>query len=555
MNDNIFAALKEQAVKDFGPGGFRVILKDEFEYNNSREISNAYFDKRPGAVAFPRTTRHVQACIKYCIDKGQPFRTRSGGHQHEGMSSLNEGLMIRLSDMSLIEYCDDNKNEAWIDSGMKLGSVYSELARHDKVIPAGGCSNVNVGGITQGGGWGLHARQYGLTCDRLRAAEIVLADGTSHVVSAENKPDLFWALRGGGGGNFGIVTRFKFELCELGIYQSRFYFSWRQSKIKQVAKAWLDLQKGFDKALTSFVRIAVTDADAPGPELDDSGKKIEYQPNQYPIYAGGLFYGEESKLREIMKPLCRLVPPDKTVYTQPRPRNIGLAAGTNETDSASADEFSIIDLFGYDDFASVTAVMETSQEDDSTCNVKPPAITCNAPHPHKVSSAFPTEGASEYNERLAKAVADYTTKDGYDHRFVRSYMTFHAMGGAISKQPDKTGAAFAFRDKSFLLQFQSWWDYPVGKANECRDTSAQREYIDWVIGFRKTLADAGLVEGAFINFVDKDLPIYTKEGDTEADLRKKLLRHYYAGNLDELIRVKRSYDPQNRFNFEMSIPL
>ena len=220
MDLNVFADLKEKATQ--APGGcrFRVVLWDEYEYDSAREISNSYFDKRPAAVAFPRNARHVQECIQFCIDRNQSFRLRSGGHQHEGMSSLDGGLMIRLSDISLIEFEGSSDEEAWIDTGMKLGQVYSELRRRGTIIPGGGCFTVNVGGLTQGGGWGMHAREHGLTCDSVRAVEVVLYDPergetTVEIVSPEHRSELFRALLGGGGGNFGVVTRFKFRLAEI----------------------------------------------------------------------------------------------------------------------------------------------------------------------------------------------------------------------------------------------------------------------------------------------------------------------------------------------------
>lgn len=556
MKLNVFRELKEQAVNLFYPQGFRVILKGEPEYNASREISNSYFDKEPDAIAFPRTAEQVKTCFDYCINRNELFRIRSGGHQHEGMSSLDGGLVIRLSDMSLIKYCNEDNTEAWIDSGMKLGTVYSELALNGKIIPAGGCFNVNVGGITQGGGWGLHSRKYGLTCDNIVAAEIVLFDGRIVTVSANNESDLFWALRGGGGGNFGIVTRFKFKLSDKGANISRFAFGWRQDKVNEVAKAWLDLQKDYPDRLTSFVRFAVTESNAPGDKQD-----CEYEASDFPVYAGGLFYGKKAELKEIMAPLIEAVTPNKPEY-KPEEKDkgkVGLqgtgaaASPVGLTDLSDIVDLSMVDLFAYDDFTSapLSSTLFSSEEnsESSSCNVTPPSITCNVPHPHKVSSAFPLGSGDKYNSDLAKAIADYMTRDDYDYRYVRSYLTLHSMGGAIAEKAHKDGSSFAYRDKAFLLQMQSWWNYPNGKDKDCRkDNKEQQMYIDWVTGFRKSLADDNLVEGAFINFVDKDLPI-EKEGS-----KHELLSYYYKGNLEKLIEIKSKYDPENKFNFEMSIP-
>lgn len=548
MKSNVFLKLKEQATTNFGSCGFRVILYDEFEYESAREISNSYFDKKPRAVAFPRNARQVQECIQFCIDHDQTFRTRSGGHQHEGMSSLNGGLMIRLSDMSLIQY--EEENVAWIDSGMKLGTVYAELAHHEKIIPGGGCFTVNVGGLTQGGGWGMHARQHGLTCDSVLAIEIVLynePDCTKvEIVSPEYKPELFRALKGGGGGNFGIVTRFKFALKKLEPNVTRFRFGWKASETEKVVKKWLDVQSKLPKELTTFVRLSVMQEDAPG----DGEEKPRAR--DYPIYAGGLFYGTKDDLVELeeMKSLMNDPAPDQQEW-EPREK-------PSKRDSESKVGATVMSLFGYDDFSEALHHLDMNLQSGSAaedpkqrkCNVTPPSANCNIPHPHKVSSAFPTSPGESYNERLTAAVTKYMQDSRFDPN-VRSYMTFHAMGGKIASKEPSENRTFAYSDKDFLMQFQSWWNYPDDKV--CKDKVRDREqkYIRWVRDFRKTLDEKGLVEGAFINFVDKDLATHsTPPSDDKTDL----LNFYYAHELPGLRKVKKDVDPKNIFNFEMSIP-
>ena len=182
----------------------------------------------------------------------------------------------------------------------------------------------------------------------------------------------------------------------------------------------------------------------------------------------------------------------------------------------------------------------------------PPSANCNVPHPHKVSSAFPNDEGVDYHAKIAKAIAQYLDNSIYDPN-VRSYMTFHAMGGKISSIPrDKT--LFDFRHEKFLLQFQSWWNYPEdqrsdqGKACMEKIRIKEQAFVEWVKNFRATLANDNLVRGAFINFVDKDLPDFGagKEG---------LLTHYFEISLSPLMGIKGELDPDDVFNFEMSIPL
>lgn len=228
----------------------------------------------------------------------------------------------------------------------------------------------------------------------------------------------------------------------------------------------------------------------------------------------------------------------KTIETGVKP---GLTDGLSD--------FSIFDLFGYDDFSTAIPAFDL-ENSASGCSVPPPDVNCNIPHPHKVSSAFPKQTGKEYNAKLAEAVDEYIKNSDHDP-YVRSYMTFHAMGGAIS-EPPAGGRAFPYANKEFLLQFQSWWNYPEKASEECMAEIREKEkaYIRWVTHFRKTLDDKGLVEGAFINFIDRDLvaDYTTLEG------RLALLKYYYADNLQELRDIKKRVDSKNRFNFEMSIP-
>lgn len=522
---------------------FRVILQGEFEYNQAREISNSLFDLKPLAIAYPRTTDDVQLCINYCRDRGQPFRIRSGGHHHEGMSSQNGGMVIRLSDMSMIEYCNKEKTEAWIDVGMKLGSVYDELAHFNRMIPAGGCFTVNVGGLALGGGWGMHSRKRGLTCDNVLEIEFVTADGEMSFANLDHNYKLFKAMLGAGQGNFGIVTRLKFRLSKIGENLTWFRFGWNADQREVVAREWLNIQAQFPKELTSFIRMTVT---KPG---DDKRKGDD--PRSFSIYGGGLFYGTEKELKTldgIRQLIEKTNPVEKNFKPVKKTKALGLTSA-----SSAALTFSIADLFGYDDFTmkltGATALLDAAPD----CKMPaPPSANCNVPHPHKVSSAFPKGKGEEYNAKIAKAIAQYLDNSTYDPN-VRSYMTFHAMGGEIDQAPSYQ-RTFAFEEKEFLLQFQSWWNYPEDQRSDqgkvCMDKikEIEKAYVEWVKQFRANLAHQELVTGAFINFVDKDLPDFGKG-------KEGLLYHYFGNHLYDLQDLKQQHDPKNLFDFEMSIPL
>ena len=134
--------------------GFRVIRwtpNGNVDYDWAREISNSRFELEPTAIALPETAEQVARCVTFCVENRVPLRVRSGGHQHEGMCSLDDGVVIRLSELNAIEY--DGEDRVWIGVGKPLKEIYDELQLHGKTIPGGGCWSVNVGGLALGGGW------------------------------------------------------------------------------------------------------------------------------------------------------------------------------------------------------------------------------------------------------------------------------------------------------------------------------------------------------------------------------------------------------------------
>ncbi|MBV8996246.1 MAG: FAD-binding oxidoreductase [Pseudonocardiales bacterium] len=188
----------------------RLITPDQPDYALARRSFNPLFDNRaPAAIAQCRRIEDVQACVSAAAAARAPIAARSGGHSYAGYSTPDHALLVDLSELSHVQVNPDGTAE--IGAGARLIDVYTALAGAGRCLPAGTCPSVGIAGLTLGGGLGVLSRKYGLTCDRLVSARVVTADGMSHTVSASAQPDLFWALRGGGGGNFGIVTSFTFD--------------------------------------------------------------------------------------------------------------------------------------------------------------------------------------------------------------------------------------------------------------------------------------------------------------------------------------------------------
>jgi len=187
-----------------------LVTPDQPGYDLGRRSFNPLFDNRtPAALAQCRRIEDVQACVSAAAQAGVPIAARSGGHSYAGYSTPDRALIVDLSCMSSVRV--NAGGTAVIGAGARLIDVYTALADAGRCLPAGSCPSVGIAGLTLGGGIGVLSRKYGLTCDRLVSATVVTADGMSRTVSASAEPDLFWALRGGGGGNFGIVTSFTFD--------------------------------------------------------------------------------------------------------------------------------------------------------------------------------------------------------------------------------------------------------------------------------------------------------------------------------------------------------
>jgi FAD/FMN-containing dehydrogenase len=191
-----------------------VIAPGDPEYDQARHTFYGGIDNHPAVIIRVHNAEEVARVITLARDTGMDISIRSGGHSVVGHSVSDGGIMLDLSDMRDLKINVDERT-AWAEAGLTAGEYTTAAAVHGLATGFGDTGSVGIGGITLGGGVGYLVRKYGLTIDDLLAAEIVTADGQVLQVDAKNHPDLFWAIRGGGG-NFGVVTRFKFRLHDLG---------------------------------------------------------------------------------------------------------------------------------------------------------------------------------------------------------------------------------------------------------------------------------------------------------------------------------------------------
>jgi FAD/FMN-containing dehydrogenase len=189
-------------------------LEDEAGYDEARTIWNAMIDRRPGAVVRCHGASDVIRAVRFARDNGLLVAVRGGGHNIAGNAVCEGGLLIDLSPMRSVRV-DPTKRTARVEPGVTLGEFDKEAQAFGLATPLGINSTTGVAGLTLGGGFGWLSRKFGFTVDNLISADVVTADGELVQASAAENPDLFWAIRGGGG-NFGVVTSFEFKLHPVG---------------------------------------------------------------------------------------------------------------------------------------------------------------------------------------------------------------------------------------------------------------------------------------------------------------------------------------------------
>ncbi|RPI90185.1 MAG: FAD-binding oxidoreductase [Chloroflexi bacterium] len=192
----------------------RLIAPDDPGYDVARTVFYGGVDRRPAAIIRVRDANDVSRVVSLARETGMELAIRSGGHSSVGHSVSDGGIMLDLSNMRDLQI-DAKGRTAWAQTGLTAGEYTKAANVHGLATGFGDTGSVGIGGITLGGGVGYLVRKYGLTIDDLLAAEIVTADGQLLQVDTNNHPDLFWAIRGGGG-NFGVATRFQFRLHEVG---------------------------------------------------------------------------------------------------------------------------------------------------------------------------------------------------------------------------------------------------------------------------------------------------------------------------------------------------
>jgi hypothetical protein len=254
------------ARRDLSDLSDRIIGPEDPGYDEARAVHNGMIDRHPALIVRCNSADDVARCVRFGRDQGVPIAVRSGGHNGAGLGVVDDGLVIDLSGLSDV-VVDPENGRVRVGGGCTWGQVDQATAEHGRATPSGIISTTGVGGLTLGGGLGHLTRRFGLTIDSLVGADVVLADGSQVHASADEHPELFWALRGGGG-NFGVVTSFEFLTHPIGAAVMAGPTFWPIEQTPEVMRFYREFLPAAPRAVNGFfAAMTVPPVDLFPPEL------------------------------------------------------------------------------------------------------------------------------------------------------------------------------------------------------------------------------------------------------------------------------------------------
>ncbi len=304
----------------------RIVLPGEPQYDTARQEFNTFFNRFPLVIVFAQETQDVVNAIRWARYWHVPIRIRSGRHSYEGLSVVDDGIVIDVSDMTQVDI-DRKAGTVTVQTGIRNSALYDALGAEGLVVPSGICPTPGIGGVALGGGHSILSRPYGLTIDHLIELTMVDANGSVLFANADHNADLFWASRGGGGGNFGICTSYRFRTHRI----NRVAFaeiSWNLQDLEPVLRTWQEYNlPEADERLTSTLGLS-------------SGAQSSSMLMQ------GVFLGSAKELRHLLRPLLRAGSPlTVTIEEIPWLKAVALIAARQP---ASPQPFKSVATYIYD---------------------------------------------------------------------------------------------------------------------------------------------------------------------------------------------------------------
>jgi FAD/FMN-containing dehydrogenase len=413
-------------------------------YEQARLLYSPRFDSiRPQAIVYCETVADVVHTIHWARRYGIHLVVRSGGHSYGGYST-SPGVVLDVSRLNRVHVAG---RQVTVGAGTLLIDVYSALAAHGSAIPAGSGPSVGIAGLTLGGGHGYASRKLGLTCDTLLGLTIVTAAGDVLRCDRRRHPDLFWACRGGGGGNFGVVTSFTFRTTPVAEV-STYFLEWPWAQARNVVAAWQAFASHAPDALSLVCNLTATDR-RPGSRLH--------------VTSAGQFLGSAADLQTALAPLLSVGTP---THVEIKPRTLLEAA----LHFAGCDRRTVAQCRRRDKFKQGTVQRETWKAKSDY-----------------VKRPLPKTAIDTMVEAMEARQDDATLGHGT--------ILLDAYGGAIGRVP-KAATAFVHRGALFSAQYLAFW--PSG------DRARATRNLTWMRSFYASLRP--YVSGeAYVNYIDPEL--------------------------------------------------
>lgn len=512
-------------------------------YNQRRQIFNRNFQFKPIVIVLCASTEQVSGLVKFTTAEALPLRVRSGGHDHEGECT---GTDVVLMDLSKLNKVTIHNGYAAIEPGIIFKDLTTLLAKSEVMIPHGTCATVGIAGFTLGGGWGPWTRKHGMCCESVIGATVVLGDGSVVNVSQqeeyENEKSLLWALKGGGGFSYGIVTEFRITTFTLPPSLIKFKLQWNKlehlhhlqqyfahphhlTPTLDVLQAWeqvIDREGELNERLVGTnLKISAKHARPNEPfEVD----KVSHNCIMY-----GYWEGTEESLMEFIHVNFSNVPHYKY-------KNLG-TGGTHHQDVNYGDNL----MSSWDRFSFHEVQQQMlGAEDDAPF---PPDL--DDPAPHKITSRLVEQQGlnKEGYVKLLESLTSPLIEIGNVQLGLFSYITLGAINGRYYKNITPAQAihsAFPYKDRLYTIQYQTWWnekDKQKAKGENNRVYNRVNRALDWM----EVCRDYNIpnTSGAFISFKDSSVPTKT----------------YFDANYHKLIQVKHKHskDPYNHFRSRKTI--
>ena len=542
-------------------------LFDMMNYNKACQIFNRRIQQKPSAIIYCTSKEEVQTVYINATENDLPIRVRSGGHDHEGECSGTNTIVIDLSRMNTIEV-EEATGIATIGPGNRFERLTTELAKNQfgsvkapVMIPHGTCATVGIAGFTFGGGWGPWTRDKGMCCEYLVEATLVLGDGSIKIAKEDGDEDakkLLWALRGGGGFSYGIVTELKIQTFELPEELIKFEVEFNPYKLNKEteklevtdAVPTIEVLKNWETVINTKKPVGYPDEEAfPNEQLIGTNLKISAIPgaidiekfDENAVYHNCIMYGywkgNDAELEAFINSSFENLGIDNFDF------RIAGYGGAGAEEAYGANMMSNWDRVS---FYNVKQLLQNKLELGMKKG-EPLPPDFDAPAPHKITSRLvDVEGLKVDNSGYKNFLRTLTSpmiEEGNRELGLFSYVTLGAISGRFyqdEKIVEKLNSAFPYKDKQYTIQYQTWWNEDLDKKDEGQNNEVYdrtNRALDWMQVCRD--AEIANTSGAFISFKDSSIPTKTYFGDSYEDLKE--------------IKINCSKDKYNHFRTRKTI--